>query len=156
MVDWKPKSRHVELDVSVSGCSPAYVAIFPSSRRLQDLFPHDFEVSFATKCALSRSHAISTSCSSFLNSMRCPCICVGGRLRGPTFHNSTTPQFISQYKQNKHHTNKIQVVVSRFLQWSLGHLPTMDLVGSVPGDEFCDESGRGGRFGELRYQYQEG
>jgi hypothetical protein len=59
MVDWKPESRHVELDVSVSGCSPAYVAISRLSVAFQISSRSDFELHWL-RDALYRVYGVFT------------------------------------------------------------------------------------------------
>jgi hypothetical protein len=41
------------------------------------------------------------------------------------------------------------MAISRLFQWTLGRLPALDIVGSVPGYELGNESGGNGGFGEL-------
>jgi hypothetical protein len=41
------------------------------------------------------------------------------------------------------------MAIPHLLQWALGHLPTLDTLGSVQRYELGDESGRDGGFGEL-------
>jgi hypothetical protein len=139
VVDGKPKSRHVELDVSVSALShlrarssrllvsPSVVSIYPNLFSASPTaFPTVLLVLY-TESLLFTCHPKSILLS--LNNMRCPCICAGGRRRRPTFHTLTTPQLSTRQERQTYSqcsTDTMQVALPHLLQRTLGRLPTVD------------------------------